>query len=125
MWVCTTLMLLVQPNGMAQLHTQATALSANAWAALIYLGLIASAMVVIFQAWGQQRVDAMRSAIVFGLEPVFAALTAWWLIDERMGMLAFGGAALIVAALIFSQWTPLPPRTGQRTTPAGTAGHGA
>ncbi len=125
MWVCTTLMLLVQPNGMAQLHTQATALSANAWAALIYLGLFASAMVVIFQAWGQQRVDAMRSAIVFGLEPVFAALTAWWLIDERMGMLAFGGAALIVAALIFSQWTPPPPRTGQRTTPAGTAGHGA
>jgi|GEM_PF-5590426 len=67
----------------------------------------------------------MRSAIVFGLEPVFAALTAWWRIDEHMGMLAFGGAALIVAALIFSQWTPPPPRTGQRTTPAATAGHGA
>ena len=110
MFACTTLMLLVQPNGMAQLQTQALALSAGAWMALVYLGLIASAMVVIFQAWGQQRVDAMRSAIVFGLEPVFAALTAWWLIDERMGALAMGGAALIVAALIFSQWQPAPAR---------------
>lgn len=108
MWACTTLMLLVQPGGMAQLHTQAMALSANAWGALLYLGLIASAMVVVFQAWGQQHVDAMRSAIVFGLEPVFAALTAWWLIDERMGAVAFAGAALIVAALIFSQWQAAP-----------------
>lgn len=106
MFACTTLALLIQPNGMAQLHAQAMALSADAWGALIYLGLIASAMVVIFQAWGQQRVDAMRSAIVFGLEPVFASLTAWWLIDERMGSFAMGGAALIVAALIFSQWQP-------------------
>jgi len=108
MWLCTTLILLVQPQGMHQLHTQASSLSINAWVALFYLGLIASAMVVVFQAWGQQRVDAMRSAIVFGLEPVFASLTAWWLIDERMGLVAIAGAALIVAALIFSQWQPAP-----------------
>lgn len=117
MFACTTLMLLIQPDGMAQLRTQAMALSSNAWMALIYLGLIASAMVVIFQAWGQQRVDAMRSAIVFGLEPVFAALTAWWLIDERMGPVAMGGAALIVAALIFSQWQPPPARPRILTVP--------
>lgn len=106
MWACTTLALLVQPQGMQQLQTSAQALTANAWLAMVYLGLVASALVVVLQAWGQQRVDAMRSAIVFGLEPVFAALTAWWLIDERMGLVAIAGAVLIVAALIFSQWTP-------------------
>ena len=110
MFACTMLMLLIQPNGLAQLHTQAMALPADAWVALVYLGLIASAMVVVLQAWGQQRVDAMRSAIVFGLEPVFASLTAWWLIDERMGPVSMGGAALIVAALIFSQWQPAPAK---------------
>ena len=108
MWLCTTLALLVQPQGMEQLWAQTTALSSSGWVAMLYLGLIASALVVIFQAWGQQRVDAMRCAIVFGLEPVFAALTAWWLLDERMGAVAMGGAALIVAALIFSQWRPAP-----------------
>lgn len=116
MFVCTTLILIAQPQGMQQLQANAVALSSNAWVALVYLGLIASAMVVILQAWGQQRVDAMRSAIVFGLEPVFAALTAWWMIDERMGMVAMAGAALIVGALIFSQWTPPAPRLAARYT---------
>lgn len=108
---CTTLVLLLQPAGMAQLYTQALQLELDAWGALIYLGLMASAMVVVLQAWGQQHVDAMRCAIVFGLEPVCAALTAWWLIDERMGPAAMAGAALIVAALIFSQWQPQPLTT--------------
>ena len=106
MLACTTLALLVQDGGMAGLAEHAQALNAQQWLAMTYLGLVASALVIVLQAWGQQRVDAMRSAIVFGLEPVFAALTAWWLIDERMGMVALAGAALIVAALIFSQWTP-------------------
>ena len=89
-----------------QLAVQAQSMQAPQWMAMVYLGLIASAVVVVLQAWGQQRVDAMRSAIVFGLEPVFAAITAWWLIDERMGPVAMLGAALIVLALICSQWTP-------------------
>ena len=114
MLVCTTLMIALQPQGAEQLYAQATALSGRAWGAIIYLGLIASALVVVLQAWGQKYVDAMRSAIVFGLEPVFAALTAWWLIDERMGAVALAGAALIVAALIFSQWTP-PSRQENRS----------
>ena len=75
-------------------------------ASLIYLGVIASVLVVTLQAWGQQRVDAMRSAIIFGLEPVFAAATAWFLIGERLGTVGLLGAALIVAALIVSQLQP-------------------
>ena len=63
-------------------------------------------VVVTLQAWGQQRVDALRSAIVFGLEPVFAALTAWALLGERLGWAGLAGAALIVAALVFSQVEP-------------------
>ena len=74
--------------------------------AVVYLGLLASVVVVTLQAWGQQRVDAMRSAIVFGLEPVFAALTAWALLGEQLGWAGLGGAALIVAALVFSQLAP-------------------
>ena len=50
-------------------------------------------LVVTLQAWGQQRVDAMRSAIVFGLEPVFAAATAWFLIGERLGAVGPGRGA--------------------------------
>ena len=53
---------------------------------------------------------AVERAIVFGLEPVFAALTAWVLLGESLGWAGASGAALIVAALVFSQVQPAPPR---------------
>jgi len=105
MCLAATALLCLRPGGMGWLAQLAT-LGMSAWMALIYLGLLASVLVVTLQAWGQQRVDAMRSAIIFGLEPVFAALTAWALLGERMGWVAMGGAALVVAALVFSQWQP-------------------
>ena len=92
-----------------------TRLESTAWLALLYLGLLASVVVVILQAWGQQRVDAMRSAIVFGLEPVFASLTAWFLLGESLGWAGVGGAALIVTALVVSQ---LQPASAAATPPA-------
>ena len=99
--------LLLARHGEVATSLQALAdLPAHALTALAYLGVVASVLVVTLQAWGQQRVDAMRSAIVFGLEPVFAAATAWVLIGERLGAAGLAGAALIVAALVVSQ---LPP----------------
>jgi drug/metabolite transporter (DMT)-like permease len=83
-------------------------LDTPALVAMVYLGLLASVVVVTLQAWGQQRVDAMRSAIVFGLEPVFAAITAWVLLGEQLGWAGLAGATMIVGALVFSQLQPAP-----------------
>ena len=105
MALASTLLLTGQGSGMGWLQST-WQLPTAAWVALLYLGLLASVVVVSLQAWGQQRVDALRSAIVFGLEPVFAALTAWVLLGERLGGAGWTGAALIVAALVFSQRAP-------------------
>ena len=117
---CTTLMLLVQPQGAQNFIEAMGTLSTTNWMALAYLGIVASAVVVVLQAWGQQRVDAMRSAITYGLEPVFASLTAWFLINEQMGPVAMMGAGLIVAALIFSQWTPSSRAVEASASPANS-----
>lgn len=106
MALASTLLLLGRDSGMGWLQSAAQQLPTDAWVALLYLGLLASVVVVTLQAWGQQRVDAMRSAIVFGLEPVFAALTAWVLLGEQLGWAGLAGAGLIVAALVFSQLAP-------------------
>lgn len=97
------LVLGAQTDGWAQLLANARQLQLGGWVALVYLALAASVLVVMLQAWGQQRVDAMRSAIIYGLEPVCAAITAWLLIGERMGQLAILGAGLLVLALMLSQ----------------------
>ncbi len=106
MFAASAVLLLIRHGGVASSLDTLAALPVASWAALLYLGMVASVLVVTLQAWGQQRVDAMRSAIVFGLEPVFAALTAWVLIGERMGPAGMAGAALIVLALVVSQWQP-------------------
>ncbi|RYF21356.1 MAG: DMT family transporter [Comamonadaceae bacterium] len=114
MFAAATALVGLRHGGYASSITQIAQLSGSSWVAVLYLGVVASVMVVTLQAWGQQRVDAMRSAIIFGLEPVFAALTAWALIGERLGWAGVGGAALIVSALVVSQLRP--PRAAQQAT---------
>ncbi|WP_313074212.1 DMT family transporter [Melaminivora sp.] len=106
MCAAASVLVLARHGGAATTLQAITHLPGPALAALIYLGVVASVLVVTLQAWGQQRVDAMRSAIVFGLEPVFAALTAWVLIGETLGLSGLAGASLIVVALIVSQVQP-------------------
>ncbi len=110
MCLASTLLLLSREEGLSWMQALGS-LGPPAWVALLYLGLLASVVVVTLQAWGQQRVDAMRSAIVFGLEPVFAAFTAWFLLGESLGWAGLAGASLVVAALVFSQVDP-PARIG-------------
>jgi drug/metabolite transporter (DMT)-like permease len=70
---------------------------------LLYLGVLASAMMVWLQAWAQHRVRAVEAAIIYGMEPVFAALAAVWWIDETLSGRALLGGALIVAGVVISQ----------------------
>jgi drug/metabolite transporter (DMT)-like permease len=79
---------------------------------LVYLGLAASAGMVWLQAWGQARVRAVEAALIYGLEPVFASLTAVFYINEVLAGRALAGAALIVLGVMLSQWpvnTATPP----------------
>jgi drug/metabolite transporter (DMT)-like permease len=84
---------------------------AAAWLSLAYLAFIASIVGLSLQVWGQRHVSAVSAAIVYGNEPVFAALAAWVLIREQLSVTGWLGAALIVSALILSQ---LPERVFQR-----------
>ena len=94
--------MLLEPASLGSLWTRAQ----NHSASLIYLGLFASALMVWLQAWGQHRVRAVEAAIVYGLEPVFAALAAVWWIGEVLQGRALVGGALIVLGVLISQIDP-------------------
>lgn len=80
-------------------------------ASLLYLGVVAGAAIFWLQAWGQHRVRAVEAAIIYGLEPVFAALAAVWWIDEVLQGRALIGGALIVLGVVISQIRPAGDRT--------------
>jgi drug/metabolite transporter (DMT)-like permease len=73
------------------------------WGALLVTAVFASALAYLIQVWAQRRVSAARIAIVFSLETVFAGLFGYLLKDDRLGLLGWGGCALILGGILFAE----------------------
>lgn len=73
------------------------------WAALLVTGLLASAFAFLVQSWAQQRMSAVRIAIVFALEPVFAAFFGVLLAGDRLGWLGWSGCAVIMVGIALAE----------------------
>lgn len=73
------------------------------WGALLVTGLLASAFAFLVQSWAQQRISAVRIAVVFALEPVFAALFGVLLAGDRLGWLGWGGCAVIMTGIALAE----------------------
>jgi len=78
------------------------------WPSLLYLGVVASAGMLFLQAVGQRRVSAERAAVIYAMEPVFAALFGWLWLGETLGMRGLTGGALVVLAVILGEWRFAP-----------------
>jgi drug/metabolite transporter (DMT)-like permease len=75
------------------------------WGALIVTGVFASALAYLIQVWAQRRMSAARIAVVFSLETVFAGIFGYWLADDRLGWLGWGGCAVILAGIALAEPT--------------------
>jgi drug/metabolite transporter (DMT)-like permease len=71
----------------------------GAWAAVLYMALIAGAVAIWAQTWAQSHLTATRAAIVMTLEPVFAAGFAVGLGGESLTVRMLVGGAMILAAM--------------------------
>jgi drug/metabolite transporter (DMT)-like permease len=68
--------------------------------ALVVVVLLASIGALLAQNWAQRRVSPARTAVVFALEPAFAAVTSWMVLGERLGPLGVAGAGAILVAMV-------------------------
>ena len=66
-------------------------------------GFLSLALAFAIQAWAQQFTPATHTALIFTLEPVFAWLTSFIFLGERLGTRAGMGAACILAGLLISE----------------------
>jgi drug/metabolite transporter (DMT)-like permease len=57
----------------------------------------------IVQTWAQQFTPPSHTALIFALEPVFAGLTSYIVLRERLGYRAGLGAALILGGVLLSE----------------------
>jgi len=75
-------------------------LSSSALSALLYLALFATALVLWLQALAQRVVPAYVAALIFALEPVFAAIFAYFMLGETLSPQGWLGGGLVVMAMI-------------------------
>jgi len=79
-------------------------------AALAVTAVLATGLAFSVQNWAQQFTPPSHTALIFALEPVFAALTSWMFLHERLGGRLFVGSALILAGMVISElWGGTPP----------------
>jgi drug/metabolite transporter (DMT)-like permease len=80
--------------------------------ALAVTSLLATAAAFTIQSWAQQHLPATHTAILLTLEPVFAGLTSFLILHERLGRRSLCGAVLILAGIalieLLSVAAPLP-----------------
>jgi drug/metabolite transporter (DMT)-like permease len=77
--------------------------SAGLIGALLFTGVGATALALVWQMDAQRHMSAARAALIFCLEPVFAALASWVWLGERLSATQWTGAALIVAGMVLAE----------------------
>lgn len=76
----------------------------SAQAGLIgYLAVVTTALTNWLQAVGQRSVPAERAAVIYAMDPVYAAGFAYLLLGETLGPAGLVGAGIITGAALWSQ----------------------
>ncbi|HXZ81658.1 MAG TPA: DMT family transporter [Terriglobales bacterium] len=77
--------------------------SARVVGAIAVTAVLCTVLAFTLQAWAQQYTSPAQTALIFVLEPVFAGLTSYVVLGERLGLRATLGAALILAGILLSE----------------------
>lgn len=68
--------------------------------ALAYAVVAATVIPLVWQMRAQRHMSSARAALIFCLEPIFAAATSWLWLGERLSVMQWTGGALILLAMI-------------------------
>ena len=77
---------------------------------LAYAGVCATALALLWQMRAQRYMSSARAALIFCLEPVFAALVSWAWLGERLSPAQWVGGAMILSGMVLAD-LPQPARS--------------
>lgn len=76
------------------------------WLLLLHLGLIPTALGYLLFLGGLRTTTATAASIATLFEPLTSTVLAWWLFDERLGIIGAAGGLLLIAAMVVLAWQP-------------------
>ena len=83
-------------------------LTARLGIALAVAAVLATAAAFSIQSWAQSILPATHTALLITLEPVFAWITSFLIMGERLGLRPASGALLILAGIALTELIPQP-----------------
>lgn len=83
--------------------------------ALLITAIFATALAFLAQTYFQRFTSPTRVAIIFAMEPVFAALTAFVVANERLSLFSIIGGLLILLGMILAEIEPRDKSMSQGT----------
>ena len=74
---------------------------------ILYAGILSGGAAFALQIFGQRNIAAAPAAIVMSLEGVIAAISAWIILSQILGMNNIIGCFLILSGVLLSQLAPI------------------
>ena len=72
--------------------------------AIAYTAFFSLGLCYTLQIWAQRHTPPADAALILSLESVFAVLSGWLLLNERLAAIQVLGCALIFVAVLLSQF---------------------
>ena len=74
---------------------------------ILYAGILSGGAAFALQLFGQRNIPAAPAAIVMSLEGAVAAIAAWMILNQILGLDNIIGCILILSGVLFSQLLPI------------------
>ena len=74
---------------------------------ILYAGVLSGGAAFALQIFGQKNISAAPAAIVMSLEGAIAAIAAWIILNQILGLYNIIGCTLILLGVLFSQLLPI------------------
>ena len=74
---------------------------------ILYAGVLSGGAAFALQIFGQKNISAAPAAIVMSLEGAIAAIAAWIILNQILGLYNIIGCTLILFGVLFSQLLPI------------------
>ena len=73
---------------------------------ILYAGILSGGAAFVLQLFAQKHISPTPAAIIMSLEGVFAAISAWIILNQILGFANIIGCLLILLGVLFSQILP-------------------
>src|SRR5258708_10741753 len=82
--------------------------SSGLWLGIAVCAVFATAVAFTVQLWAQQFTSPGHAAILFALEPVFAVITSYIVLHERLSARALKGWGVVVSGIVLGELLGAP-----------------